>query len=147
MNLENLNKSLSLLANIGVVLGLIFLAFELQQNTSLSKASAYRDTIQEIADWREFIAEPQINECYAKYQRDGFDSVAGTECGIVNLPINNIIGIYETAFYDHQYGFIGDSEWSRLRSGGCRHYRITQESGFELGFITEEFKEYLDTSC
>lgn len=60
------------------------------------------------------------------------------------MPINNILSIYETAFFDHQYGFIGESEWSRLSSGGCRHYLVAKEKGLGLGYITDEFGAYLE---
>jgi len=40
MNLDNLNKWLTLLANIGVIAGIIFLSVELQQNNKLLKSQA-----------------------------------------------------------------------------------------------------------
>ena len=38
MSLDNLNKWLTLLANVGVFAGIIFLAIELQQNTNMMRA-------------------------------------------------------------------------------------------------------------
>jgi hypothetical protein len=38
MNLDSLNKWLTLVANIGVLAGILFLAFELQQNTQMMRA-------------------------------------------------------------------------------------------------------------
>jgi len=40
MNIDSLNRWLSLVANIGVVLGIIFLALELRQNNELQQAEA-----------------------------------------------------------------------------------------------------------
>ncbi len=40
MNLDSLNKWLSLLANLGVLAGIIFLAVEIQQNTAVSQFEA-----------------------------------------------------------------------------------------------------------
>ena len=61
--------------------------------------------------------------------------------------ISNIISIYETAFFDHQYGFIGESEWSRLTSSACRHYLTAKENGLSSTLITDEFRESLVTTC
>lgn len=40
MNLDNINKWLSFAANIGVIVGIIFLALELNQNTVISKVDS-----------------------------------------------------------------------------------------------------------
>ena len=148
MKLSNVNEWLTLTANIGVLAGIIFLAVEIQQNTALSRASAYRDTIQEISDWREnLMADPSLRNCFSQYQQNGYDSIDNTECGGVFYLINNIIGTYETAFFDRQYGFIGEAEWSRLSSSACRHYLTAKEHGPNLNFITDDFREFLETNC
>ena len=46
MNLEKLNQSITLLANLGVLAGIIFLAMEIQQNTHMMQAQT-RDAITE----------------------------------------------------------------------------------------------------
>ena len=148
MNLDRVNNWLSLVANLGVLLGLIVLVLELQQNTNLSKSDAYRETIQEIADWREtFASNPALNNCYEKYQEGGYDSVRNTECRSIGWMINNIFGIYETAYFDNQYGFIGEAEWSRLVGAACGHYSTAIEKGPNVGFISDEFRMFLDNSC
>ena len=38
MNFEKINNSLSLFANVGVIVGIVFLAFEIQQNTEMMKS-------------------------------------------------------------------------------------------------------------
>ena len=44
MQFDNVNKLLTLMANIGVVAGLIFLAMEVQQNTSALQAGAIQES-------------------------------------------------------------------------------------------------------
>ncbi len=46
MKIDNLNKWLTLLGNLGVILGIIFLAMEIQQNTNMMQAQT-RDAITE----------------------------------------------------------------------------------------------------
>ena len=51
MNLDSTNRWLTLAANIGVMAGIIFLAFELQQNTvatQLDAAGRYQASFSEI---------------------------------------------------------------------------------------------------
>ena len=51
MNLDSTNRWLTLVANLGVMAGIIFLAVELQQNTvatQLSAAARFHDSISEI---------------------------------------------------------------------------------------------------
>ena len=45
MDLDKLNKWLSLGANVGVLAGIVFLAVELQQNTEILQAQARRDQL------------------------------------------------------------------------------------------------------
>lgn len=46
MNMERLNRWLALVANIGVVAGIVFLGFEIQQNT----AATHSSTVQSVTD-------------------------------------------------------------------------------------------------
>ena len=52
--MDRLNQWLTLLANIGVIVGIVFLAFEIQQNTEMMKAQT-RDSMaakqMQIAEW------------------------------------------------------------------------------------------------
>ena len=62
------NQWLTLIANLGVIAGLIFLGFEIRQNTNIAKASAYRDNIQDIAAWRELtITDPELSRMFGLY--------------------------------------------------------------------------------
>ena len=59
MTAENTNRWLTLAANLGVIVGIVFLGFEIRQNTNIAKASAYRDNIQDIAEWRSLTISPR----------------------------------------------------------------------------------------
>ncbi len=64
--MNKLNERLTLIANISVVLGIIFLAFELQQNTQAIQAQT-RDSItekqMEFSGW--FATTPELAEAWA----------------------------------------------------------------------------------
>ena len=44
MNLDNLNKWLTLIANVGVIAGILFLAYEIRQNTQMMQAAAIQES-------------------------------------------------------------------------------------------------------
>ena len=50
MNLDSLNKWLTLLANIGVIAGIAFLAIEIGQNSQMMKAQTRSDIAQSLTD-------------------------------------------------------------------------------------------------
>ena len=50
MNLEKLNDWLTLLANVGVVIGLIALVLELRHSSQLAEVAAYQTRISEIQE-------------------------------------------------------------------------------------------------
>lgn len=66
--MDRTNQWLTLVANLGVIAGLVFLGYEIRQNTNIAKASAYRENIQDIAEWRElFISDAEVARLYATY--------------------------------------------------------------------------------
>ena len=151
MNLDDLNKWLTLTANVGVLAGIVFLAVELQQNTNISRANGYRENIQGISDWRsDVLTDPQLSEIFQKYYVTGdISSLEGTELTQLNLLTLNIMGSYENAYFARDYGVIGDEEWARFENGICSHFNSVNqlELTIPLTFITDQFREYLESVC
>lgn len=70
MDTDKINRWLSLGANLGVVLGIAFLAYELRQNSALLEAEAGRQLIQnQISLYDEMLASPEFPEFLAKLDR------------------------------------------------------------------------------
>ena len=134
-----------IIGGIAIIASLVFVGLQIQQNTNLSKANAYRETIQEIADWREMLATaPEVGDCWSRY--NDLNNENYRSCGI-GLILNNIFGIYETAYFDRTYGFIGESEWTRLEVAICNHFITAKKRKIDPTFITEEFRLYLEDNC
>lgn len=146
--MEKTNQWLTLAANLGVIAGLVFLGFEIRQNTNIAKASAYRENIQDIAAWRELtISDAELSRLYGVYRHDGIKALENDERGRVVALINNVMGVYENAYFGRNYGIIGDEEWLRFESGACTHYQTALRNEFKLSFITSGFRQYLDRTC
>lgn len=48
MSIEKLNKTLTTLANFGVIIGLVFVVIELNQNTNIAEVNAYQSLISQV---------------------------------------------------------------------------------------------------
>ena len=67
MNLDSLNKWLTLLANIGVITGIIFLAVEVSQNNDFLAYEERLSSVQQSMDAYEAISQdPQLSELIVK---------------------------------------------------------------------------------
>ena len=61
MNIEKTNQWLSLIANVGVVAGVVFLAFEIQQNNELLIQESRYSMLENQKDWKFFLnGNPEI---------------------------------------------------------------------------------------
>jgi hypothetical protein len=139
MNLDNLNKWLTLAANVGVVAGLVFLVVEVQQNTNIARSSAYRESTQDMADWRALIASnPELTYIWDAYLRGRADSLDELESARLRQLLANAFGSYENAYYAYQLGIMGQSEWVRFENSACRNMgRIDRNNRFMPSTITD----------
>jgi hypothetical protein len=63
MNVDKINNWLTLLANFGVIAGVIFLAFEIHQNNQLLVQESRYSMLQNQKDWKMFInGNPEISK-------------------------------------------------------------------------------------
>ena len=146
--MDKTNQWLTLLGNVGVIAGLIFLGLEMRQNTNIAKAGAYRDNVQDIAAWRDMrIASDELSRLFQSYMNNGIVSLDGLDRARVVGYVNNVMGIYENAYFGRGYGIIGDEEWVRFQVGACFHYEKAVENKFRLRFITPDFRQFLNEVC
>lgn len=110
MNFEKLNQWLSLLANIGVLLGIIFLAVEMRQNTAMMQAQT-RDAItgKQMDFYSQILSTPEITENFIV--RSGY--VDEFELGLAQT--NNLyrsqLRMWENEWYQYQQGLFDDEEF------------------------------------
>ena len=116
MNLDNLNKWLTLSANLGVLLGIVFLALELRQSTNMTRAQT-----------RDAMTEKQL-EFYSHVISDTGAAIAWESLGDRELPsderINDVKGnllllyqlrMWENELYQYRQGLFETQEFeSRL---------------------------------
>lgn len=145
MKVSELNEWLTLVANIGVLAGIIFLAFEIQQNTNVIRASAYNSNIENLNEWRYMVAsDPEALRLMADYR--GAEDVSAIK---QRLLINSQWAVYEQAFFSFNYGLMEENEWSRFQSAVCVNYNriVSQNMSLSGLSLTEDFQGYIIANC
>ena len=142
------NYYFSLLANLAVLAGIIFLAMELRQNSDIARTSEYRENIQALAEWREIlVTDAELSRNFELYVQGEYSTLDEDYQRRVRYLINNLFGIYENAFVARQNNIMDEDGWERFQTGACIHYNLVRESRIFLSFVTETFFQYLEASC
>lgn len=107
MNLDKINRWLTLVANLGVLIGIIFLAREIDQSNRIAERDGRSDLISQELDFqRSFIEDPMITAMLLKLSRPNPDLTptevfqAETIAQQLQLRIANLTISYETGFLD-----------------------------------------------
>jgi len=145
MKISDYNDGLSLLANIGVIAGIFFLAFELQQNTNIARANAYQQLNQDLAVVREWlVSDPVLDELYRKYQIGQSRELDEQEIRRISTIVRSMIAAYDNAYYFYTLGVISESEWRRFFVGACFQFRsISSDDRLRRIPISEEFTDFM----
>jgi len=114
MNLDDFNKWLTLIANVGVLTGIIFLAIELQQNTNMMQAQTRDSVTKNTLDYISIIlSSPENTRALA---RMGFnagqaaDDPDNLETLVFALEVQANFRIWENEWYQYQSGLFGFEE-------------------------------------
>ena len=107
MNADRLNRWLTLTANIGVVLGLLLLIFELRQNQDLVRAQIHQARSDAWVSNRFESADSEfLLPAYDKFIKAGgpldltaFDSLDPTESARITRYAQALMGDYDNLFY------------------------------------------------
>lgn len=109
MNPEKLNHWFTLIANVGVLIGIIFLALELRQNTEMMKAQT-RDAMTEkqMGFYELQISNPEVSKSFLDY--------TGYQTSAEQFPAFTIIRsqlrMWENEWYQYQKGLFEDEEFA-----------------------------------
>lgn len=112
MRFDKINQSLALLANLGVIAGIVFLAMEVQQNTSMMQAQTRDSMSDKLIDWQMSVATDlyTAESFEAGNNGDGFDSRA-QEISYYMLVSANF-RIWENEYYQYSKGLYEEAEFA-----------------------------------
>lgn len=140
----DLGKAVGMLANIGVLAGIVFLGVEIRQNTRSQEISAYQDVLAQIARLSELTIENEEISDTAFNSPEALDFAGGlAEWQFLVL----LFRTGDSAFYLGEQGVISEerlqSALNVLRVNVCspnpRAAWSIQRSGF-----TEKYQQYVD---
>ena len=130
MKFENLNRWLTLGANIGVVVGIVFLIVEINQNTVATRIAARDSATQGHIDYMALAVDQTVlAEAMAK-------AVADQELSYLDsyqLEVFHEIRFrhYQRVFYQYQNGVLSEREWAAYQSGIRQSFR-DENAGWEV---------------
>ena len=142
MKITHLNERLTLIANISVVAGIVFLGLELNQNTGVMKAQAQADLTANRISFAVRMMDPVNADLVIKAR--GEDMLTASERLRYNGLQRTLLLSWEAEYYQYQNGLLKEvpaTAWRRLyvEMPGMAEYWLSFKSS-----LTPEFVTFLD---
>jgi hypothetical protein len=142
---DRLNRWLTLGANIGVLVGLIFLVVEIRHTNDLARASAYRSRGTEIQEANQAVAlDPELSQILLKFSQQGIDDLTDHERirffyweFAVQLRMQN-------QFNDYQLGFLDEDIYQTVLDAAVERYDVWVE--LNIPIEDSEFKTAIESA-
>jgi hypothetical protein len=140
-----------IVSGIAVVVTLVFLVLSIRDNTATTRAAVYSDMIDEFNELgRSIFEDPELSRLFDAYIDQTTAELEETEQRRLRKVALSEFRSYEKAYFNRQYGVIGDAEWERMQSGMCLNYDRATSLGMQLGQIgvlTQEFRDHIGNLC
>jgi len=140
-----------IISGVAVVATLIFLVIGINENTNVTRALVYADTLDGLNEF-----ESNINQ-NADLSRIWRAFIDGETTTLEALDRSRLISIlttmfrnYEKAYFTSQYDLLGESEWDRFERLICINFgRIEPIDMVETvtSILTDDFAAYIAQSC
>ena len=114
MDTGRTNNWISLAANVGVIVSILFLAYEINQSTRATIAAAS----QGLTDQSIFFFDAQLDHAVisqAVYKQRTGDELSAYELHQLDLLQHMNFRLFENAFLQYRRGFYEETEWERYR--------------------------------
>ena len=148
MNVEKLGASLSVGANIGVLIGLIVLIVELNQNTDHLRLQIMDQiNARQFAHNSVFLAEnpaPVIEKSLIEPE-----NITYTEFRVLDAYLMNILSTWEDRFFLYQAGLVDSTDWkSKVEQDADWYFGNKFAKGWwensGKGVLEKEFADHVD---
>jgi len=124
-SISEFGQTASLLANLGVVVGIVFLIIEIRQNDQmlieeqrLRQATAFKEIVEMTNEIRRFMAsDPQLTEIVYRAQREESPTFTNTEFSQLFDTIGLWPNVIHSAYRYWEAGHISDQAWESLEQG------------------------------
>jgi hypothetical protein len=125
MTTDRVNTWLSLGANVGVIVGLLFLAFEINQSTKATIAAASEGLTEQSLN---FLSLRLDNETVARatFKQESGQELDQFEKFQLEMLQHVNFRLFESAFLQYQRGFYEASEWARYQRIIAANFRSNE---------------------
>ena len=104
-----------IISSVAVVATLVFLVFEIRQNSDLVRTSMFESQTNALILWRQSLAENQQNrELYFRFETSGVEPLTEQEKDHLLLILNSLWSTYEQAYLANARELLGAEEWQRF---------------------------------
>jgi hypothetical protein len=130
---DRLNRWLALGANIGVLVGLVFLVVEIRHSNDLARASAFRSRGTEIQEAHQAVAlDPEISLILLKYNQQGLKGLTDHERIRYTYWQIAIQLRMQNQFNDYQMGFLDEDIYRSILDAAAERYNLWIELGVQI---------------
>ena len=157
--LSNWASVAEIASSAAVVATLVILIFGIAENTSVTRASVYANTIDTLNQFEvAMLADPELSRIYRQFSRllqlddDDVGRITREDAERMVSMIHILFRNYEKAYYTRQYGLLGEEEWSRFQRAICLNLERMRTldrgmAGFLNIVVTREFSSYVLATC
>jgi len=137
MKLEKWASIAEIVGAIAVVFSLMFVGFQIRQNTSAMYASTYDRILADLSAWRMGIATSAdlASELGDLSSSEPWDRARSAQ----------IVGIqaYERAYFARGYGMLGIQEWRRFEQNLCDRLADIEDFDLDPAAFSPDFLNFL----
>ena len=134
MNSERLNSWLTLAANVGVVIGLGLLVYELRESQNLAETDA---SVRKLNQMQEAFVEIAVSESLSaikvKAMTEGVDALDPVELYRLNMWESSVILRMSSQHIEYQRGYLDETTANGIVRSAARLLPYWEELGIELG--------------
>jgi hypothetical protein len=145
--MQDLNQWLTLIANIAVVGGLVFLALEVRHNSKVSQIQTHTELMNvghEIHNWKR---DPQFAEVVVK-AKEGFSELSPSEQEQFSTFVFELLNLWEHVMSAYRKGLMTESYW--IAWNDTFHPNLSNPSWLTVWnsaktYFSAEFQEHVDS--
>jgi hypothetical protein len=124
MNKIDLGHTIQLLANIGVIAGIVFLAYELRQNTNVARSSAIQSIAQLTYEHNMRVAtDPALRTLQDVLDKEGASNLSAEQKSQVFAVFTALMVLQQNRFEQMELGIIDESSGFGIGGTGAAYRR------------------------
>ncbi len=145
VEMDRLNDWLTLIANIGVVIGLVVLIVEINQAINLAEVGAYESRIQEISETnKELALSEDLALIYERLETEGLEALTSIERRRLHAWESGIVARMQGQFYQFEKGFLDEEAAAAFLGAAARRLELWKALGIHI--VDTEFRSHVEAT-